>query len=92
MFVGLPNLQNLVLGLNTGLKVPTDCHFINSNSLKHLGIYDCNVSSVLFETFSNVSKLESLDLSHNYLRSLDINILKVLSELSELNLEHKQDK
>jgi Leucine-rich repeat (LRR) protein len=89
-FVELPNLQNLVLGNNTGLQVPTDHNFINSNSLKHLGIYDCNVSSVSFETFANVSTLESLDLSYNYLRNLDINILKVLSELSELKLEHNK--
>jgi Leucine-rich repeat (LRR) protein len=45
---------------------------------------------VSVETFAKVSTLESLDLSYNYLRSLDINILNVLPELSELNLERNE--
>jgi Leucine-rich repeat (LRR) protein len=86
MFVGLPNFQSLFLAQTTGLQVPADCYFINSNSLKHLGIYYCNVSSVSVEKFANVSTLESLDMRYN-LRRLDINILKVLPQLSQLNLE-----
>jgi Leucine-rich repeat (LRR) protein len=89
-FVGLPNFQSLFLAHNTGLQLPTDRQFINSNLLKHLGIYDCNINSVSVETFANASTLESLDLSYNYLRSLDINISNVLPELSELNLERNE--
>jgi len=87
MFIGLPKLQTLLLSENLGLQIPTDSHFITSHSLKHLGISGCNVSSVSVQTFANVSALEWLDLSYNNLRILDINILKVLPELSELNMK-----
>jgi len=90
MFVGLPNLQSLYLSKNAALQTPTDRHFINSLSLKMLGISDCNIRSVSFETFANVSALETLDLCYNYLRSLDTNILKVLPKLSYLKLEGNQ--
>jgi hypothetical protein len=43
---------------------------------------------VSVETFANVSALEWLDLSHNNLRSVDTNILKVMPQLSELYLEY----
>jgi len=85
-FVGLPNLQRLFMSKNSGLKIPTDRHFINSHSLKHLGISGCNISSVSVETFANVSGLEWLDLSYNNLRSVDINILKTLPKLSAIYL------
>jgi Leucine-rich repeat (LRR) protein len=85
-FAGLPKLQQLILSKNSGLQIQTDRHFINSLSLKELAISGCNISSVSVETFANVSEIESLDLSHNYLRSLDINILKVLPKLNELYL------
>ena len=86
-FIRLPKLQSLILSKNSGLHVPTDRHFINSHSLKHFGISGCNISSVSVETFANVSALELLDLSYNDLRTVDINILKVLPELSVLKLE-----
>jgi Leucine-rich repeat (LRR) protein len=89
-FLGLPSFQRLYLSENSGLQIPTDLHFINSLSLKQLAISDCNISSVSVETFANVSELEWLDLSYNYLRSLDINILKVLRKLSHLNLENNE--
>jgi Leucine-rich repeat (LRR) protein len=38
------------------------------------------------ETFANLSALEWLDLSYNNLRTVDINILTALPELSELYL------
>jgi len=44
------------------------------------------MSSVSIETFANVSSLETLDLSNNNLRSIDINILISLPELSALPL------
>jgi hypothetical protein len=47
----------------------------------------CNVSSVSVETFANVSGLELIDLTHNNLRNLHINILKVLPGLSEFYLQ-----
>jgi Leucine-rich repeat (LRR) protein len=86
-FAGLPNLRGLYLSNNIGLQIPTGRNFIKSHSLKHLIMSGCNVSSVSVETFAYVSALKVLDLSYNYLRSLDINILEVLPELSELNLE-----
>jgi hypothetical protein len=86
LFVGLPNLEKLGLAVNPDLQIPTDSPFISSNSLTYLGISGCNVISVSVETFANVSALEFLDLSYNNLRSVDINILKVLPKLSALYL------
>jgi netrin-G2 len=45
---------------------------------------------VSVETFANVSELEQLDLSYNNLKSLDINILKVLPKLTHLSLESNE--
>jgi Leucine-rich repeat (LRR) protein len=89
-FCGLKNLQSLLLSNNFGFQIPIDSHFINSHSLKHLGISGCNISSMTFETFANVSALELLDLSFNHLSSLHINILKVLPKLSVLNLTRNE--
>jgi len=89
-FVGLQNLQTLLLSRNFGLQIPTDRHFINSRSLKSLDISSCNILSVSVETFANVSALEWLDLSYNNLKSLDLNILKVLPNLSHLSLESNE--
>ena len=86
IFVGLPKLERLDLGANRGLHIPTDRHFITSYPLKFLDISDCNVSSVSVETFAKVSALETLDLRYNKLRSIDINILKILPKLSTLYL------
>jgi len=85
-FSGLPNLQKLYLSKNSDLQVPNDRHFITSHSLKHLGISGCNVSSVPDATFVNVPALEWLDLSYNNLKSLDVNTLEALPELSVLYL------
>jgi len=86
MFLGLPNLQYLNLNKNPGFQIPTDRNFISSHSLSHLAISACDISSLSVETFANVSSLKSLDLSFNNLRTLDINILKALPELSTLYL------
>ena len=85
-FASLPDLQILFLSNNSDLQIPTDRHFINSHSLKALGISFCNVRSVSVETFANVSALELLDLRENNPRSVDINILRALPELSTLYL------
>jgi hypothetical protein len=87
LFVGLPNLEHLVFAFNRYLQLPTDRHFINSNSLSYLDISLCCISSVSVETFANFSALEWLDLSENRLSSVDINILKVLPKLSTLYLD-----
>jgi Leucine-rich repeat (LRR) protein len=84
-FLGLPILQKLLLGYNPTLPIPTDRNFINSHSLSHLYISNCNVSSLSVETFANVSALESLRLRHNNLRTLDI--LTALPNLSTLYLD-----
>jgi len=86
MFLGLLNLQKLNLFEIAGLQIPTDRNFINSHSLSQLAISACNISSLSVETFANVSALEWLDLSYNNLRTLDINILRALPELSTLYL------
>ena len=86
MFLGLPNLQKLNLGRNDGLQIPTDRNFIHSHSLSHLNISSCNIRSLSVETFANVSALEQIDLSYNNLRTVDINILRALPELSTLYL------
>jgi hypothetical protein len=85
-FFGLPNLQGVSLNNNPELQIPTDGNFINSHSLSQLAISDCNVSSVSAETFANVSALELLDLSYNYLRTVDINTLRALPKLYTLYL------
>jgi len=86
-FLMLPNLQTLDLGSNPGLKIPTDRNFFTSHSLSHLDISRCNVSSVSVDTFANFSALELLDLMHNNLRTIDINILRALPKLSTLYLQ-----
>jgi len=86
-FLLLPNLQELFLGENRALQMPADRNFINSHSLSRLDISSLyNVSSVSVETFANIRALERLDLSYNNLRTVDINILKALPNLSELYL------
>jgi Leucine-rich repeat (LRR) protein len=85
-FVWLPNLHRLTISKNSDLQIPTDSHFINSHSLKHLGISGCNISSVSVVTFANISALEWFDLSYNNLRNVDVNILKTLPKLSALYL------
>jgi Leucine-rich repeat (LRR) protein len=81
-FVALPKLQALYLSNDAGLQLPIYRHFIKSRSLRTLVISLCNVNSISVETFANVSTLESLDLSNNSLRSLDMNILNVMPELN----------
>jgi Leucine-rich repeat (LRR) protein len=83
-FVGLHNLIYLHLPNNPDLQISNDRHFITSHSLSQLL---CSVSSVSVETFTNVSALEWLDLRSNNLRSVDVNVLKVLPKLSEMYLE-----
>jgi hypothetical protein len=85
-FVGIPKLQTVILFRNSGLQIPTDHNFINLNSLKQLSMSVCIVHSLSGETFANVSALELLDLSYNNLRSVDINILKALPNLSQICL------
>jgi len=90
MFLGLQSFQSLFLSKNSGLQLPTDSNFINSLSLKHLTVSGCNIRSVSVETFANVTALELLDLSYNYLRNLDINMLKALPKLSRLLLKDNE--
>jgi len=85
-FLGLPNIKRLHLFGNIALQIPTDRLFINSLSLSQLDISYCNISSLSVETLSNISALEWLDLSDNNLRTVDINILRALPELSTLYL------
>ena len=75
---------------NPGLHIVTDRPFINSYSLKVLRISGYNVTSVSVDTFANVSALEWLDLSYNSLRSVDINIVKVLPKLCKLYLNRNE--
>jgi Leucine-rich repeat (LRR) protein len=86
-FLSLPKLKTLYLYDNPGLQIPTDHNLIISHPLSHLFISQCNVSSVSFETFANVSSLEWLDLSYNKLRTVDINILRALPKLSAIFLD-----
>jgi Leucine-rich repeat (LRR) protein len=77
-FLGLLNLQDL--------QIPNDHSVINSFILKSVAISGCNASLVTLETFANIRALIMLDLSYTNLRSLDINILKVLPNLSAIYL------
>ena len=81
-FLGSANIKTLILQQNRALQVPTDRNFINSHSLSELDISRCNVSSLSAETFANVSALGYLDITYNNLRTVDINILRSLPELS----------
>jgi hypothetical protein len=85
-FSGLPKLEDLYFSTNPTLQIPTDRNFINSNSLSHLEMSNCNVSSLSVETFANVSALRELDLSYNKLMTLDINTLIALPKLSIIHL------
>ena len=85
-FLELPNLQNVSFQYNPFLQIPTDRPFIKSHSLSHLDIERCNVNSVSVDTFANVSALEWLDLRYNNLKTVDINILRALSKLTEIYL------
>ena len=87
-FLGSPNLQNLKLDFNRGLQVPTDRNFINSKSLSHLDISDCNVRSVSVETFTNISALKYINLSNNKLRTVHVNILTKLPNLSQIYMKN----
>jgi len=86
-FIGLFKLEEVYLANIASLQVPIDRHFINSRSLKVLDISLCDVSSMSVKAFANVSALEWLELSYNNLRSVDINLLKVLPKLSALYME-----
>jgi len=55
--------------------------------LKVLDISLCDVSSVSVKTFANYSALEMLELSYNNMRSVYINLLKVLPKLPALYME-----
>jgi hypothetical protein len=97
-FIGLQGnkLQNLhpdtILGLSKfqGLQMPTDSSFINSLILEQLAKSSCNARSVSIQTFANVSALRILDLSDNNLSSVDINILKALTNISTLYLHYNR--
>jgi len=47
---------------------------------------NCHINSLSVETFSKVSAMESLDLRHNNLKTVDINILRALPKLYALYL------
>jgi Leucine-rich repeat (LRR) protein len=89
-FLWLPNIQQVSLFNNPGLQIPSDRNFINSHSLSHLDISDCNVNSVPVETFTKVSVLQLLELNYNNLRNVDISILRALPKLSTLYLHGNQ--
>jgi Leucine-rich repeat (LRR) protein len=82
LFLHVSSLSSLYLENNPMMKIPTDRHFINSPSFRKLHISDCNVSSILVETFANVSGLELIDLSRNHLKYIDVNILTIMPQLS----------
>jgi hypothetical protein len=86
IFVGLPKLEAVHLSKNPDLKTPTDSPLTTSHSSSDLEISFSNASSISPETFANVTALEFLDLRHNNLRNLDINILRSLPKLSKLYL------
>ena len=85
-FLGLPNIKRLSLENNRELYIPNDRYFMNSHSLSELDIKRCNISSLSVDSFAKVTALTSLDISHNNLRTVDINILRALPELSKLYL------
>jgi hypothetical protein len=86
MFIHSPNLETLRLGGNQLLQIPTNGHFINARSLRHLYVENCSVSYVSMETFANLGGLTLLDLSANHMRHIDINVLISLPQLSALHL------
>jgi hypothetical protein len=85
-FLSIPNPQRLHLSADGALQIPTDRHFINSHSLSSLGLSYCNISSLSVEAFANFSALVELDLGGNNLKTVDINILRAMPELSALYL------
>jgi hypothetical protein len=83
LFVNAYNLESLSLSLNPLLEISTDRHFIYSPSLRHLDLSDCNISSISVATFSKVRNLNKLYLKDNHLDTINVNILKILPQLSE---------
>ena len=84
VFLALPKFQQLHLGGNWDLQIPTDRNFINSHSLSYLVLSNCRINSVSVQTFANLSGLERLYLTYNNLRTVDIYILRALPKLSKL--------
>jgi hypothetical protein len=80
-FRGLPNIRFIKLQANPGLRIPTDGPFIQSQSLTHLDISLCNISSLSGETFANLPALEWLDVTFNQLSTVDVAILTELPKL-----------
>jgi hypothetical protein len=76
----------LGLSKHQGLQIPNDYPFFNSLILNALTKLGCNTSSVSVVSFANISALKVLDLLYNNLRSVDINILKVLPNLCAIYL------
>ena len=85
-FLGLPNIQSVSLRFNSYLHILTSRNLINSPSLSYLDIAGLTLSSLSVEMFANVSALNVLDMSHNYLKTVDVYILTTLPKLSELYL------
>jgi hypothetical protein len=67
--------------------LPKTAHILESTSLTYLDISFCNVTSISPEAFSGLPNLETLNMSGNSLKELDVEIIKQLKSLKELHIE-----
>jgi Leucine-rich repeat (LRR) protein len=77
MLINASHLDLLSLTINPLQKIPTDCHFISSPSLRHLDLSHCNIRSVSVAKFSKVRNLNELNLFFNDLKNTYVNIVKI---------------
>jgi hypothetical protein len=90
IFSGNNNLTKVYLQKNwlkvTGYESKT-WHILESTSLTYLDISFCNITSISQESFSGLPNLETLKLSGNSLKHLDVEIIKTLKNLKEMHIE-----
>ena len=94
MFDSLPNVEKFELR-NVNLQSMEQMAFAKYLNLVYLDLSFNNLTRLVFDSFVNLKKLESLDLSYNQISFIDGKIFSVyvssqMKPLSYLNLEHNQ--
>lgn len=69
------------------IELPKDKPFLKSESLKHLKLDNCNLTTIYAETFTELRNLESLNLNQNLIVSLPVNSFNLNSKLKSLLVE-----
>ncbi len=87
----LPNLETLHLQENNLGSSGSHLSIIlrNANALKDVNLAKNNIKTLLSDTFENMRTLESLDLSNNFLATVDLKISNLI-KLQQLDLRNNQ--